>query len=148
MLTALPFCQAPHRPPPQSELQPLRSCSSADRLSPQRPIHIDKHAVQDRWSFTPFGRACRQLDVRGLPAHRTYAWSTGSRTRRQFGGNTPDTYLTPRTSNQSTRVPTGSCCRVAACYSWYDALTLQSRYALHSSAVTIACQPHLESSTL
>jgi hypothetical protein len=51
-------------------------------------------------------------------------------------------------NNLSSRAPTGSRCRVAACYSWYDALPPKSRYALHLHAVTIACQPHLESSFL
>jgi hypothetical protein len=46
-------------PQNQTKQQLLQWRSSADRLSPQRPIHVDKHAVQDRWSFTPFGHACR-----------------------------------------------------------------------------------------
>jgi hypothetical protein len=60
LLTALSNHQAPAcLLKDHSNCSSSRRCSSVDRLSPQRPIHIDKHGVQGRWSFALFGWACR-----------------------------------------------------------------------------------------
>jgi hypothetical protein len=80
-----------------------------------------------------------------LIAHMHGARAPG---RDDIFGDTLDTYLTPRLQHSIVSCSYWPQMPVAACYSWYDALPLKSRYALHLHAVTIACQPHLESSFL
>ena len=94
-----------------------KPCSSTGRLSPQRPIHVDKHAVQ---AVGPSPYSAGHADSLTSKICQLIAHMHGARAYNTFWWH--PRYLSDPSAQGPIRLT--FCCRLTACYSWYDALPL------------------------